>query len=86
MTTSVVGAIAPKLSKPRSSAPSASRPKISMRTTITCAESLTFIAEQEAIGEALRLFCKAIELDPDFASAYRHGRVVSSLAQGQWME
>ena len=41
---------------------------------------------REAIDEALRLFEKAIELDPDFASAYGDGGVVSFLAQGQWMD
>ena len=41
---------------------------------------------REAIDEALPLFEKAIELDPDFASAYGDGRMVSFLAQGQWLD
>ena len=41
---------------------------------------------REAIDEALPLFDKAIELDPDFASAYGDGGVVPFLAQGQWLD
>ena len=41
---------------------------------------------REAIDEALPLFYKAIELDPDFASAYGDGGVVPFLAQGQWLD
>ncbi len=41
---------------------------------------------REAIDEALPLFHKAIELDPDFASAYGDGGVVLLLAQGQRLD
>ena len=41
---------------------------------------------REDINEALRLFYKAIELDPDFASGYGMGSVVLRLAQGEWLD
>ena len=58
-------------SAPRSSARSASRPKISTPTTTICAAWRDLHrGTREAIDEALPLFKQAIELDPDFASAY----------------
>jgi adenylate cyclase len=41
-----------------------------MLTTIICGEWRVHSWSKEAIGEALRLYYKAIEIDPDFASAY----------------
>ena len=74
-------------SAPRSSAPNASRPKASTPTTTICAAWRT---STEGPGRpsttALPSFHNAIELDPDFASAYRDGRVVLFLAQGQWLD
>ena len=71
VTESVVGAIAPRWKKPRSSVPSASRPRASTPMPSICVVWPGFISfNRQANDEALRLFNSAIELDPDFASAY----------------
>ena len=60
-------------SKPRSSARSASRPTASTLTTIILRGIASLNQEptdRKANSDALRLFLKAIELDPDFAAAY----------------
>ena len=58
-------------SKPRSNVPSANRPRASTPTTTICAEWRASISRtRTANSEALRLFLRAIELDPDFAAAY----------------
>ena len=41
---------------------------------------------REPVSEALRMFSKAIELDPDFASAYAMAALVLLLAQAQRLD
>jgi hypothetical protein len=43
-------------------------------------------ASRQANEEALRLFNSAIELDPDFASAYGRACLLLRLGQGQWLD
>ena len=71
VTASVVGAIAPKLEQAeierakRKPTESLDAYDYYLRGMASCSSM-----DQEANSEALRLFYKAIELDPDFASAY----------------
>ena len=71
LTASVVARSHQGWSRPRSSGPSASRPKASMPTTTICAAWRVFIAGPgRPTTRRCSMFYRAIELDPDFASAY----------------
>ena len=87
VTASVVGAIAPQLE--RAEIERAKRkPTESLDAYDYYLRGMAHLHQgtREAIDEALPLFYKAIELDPDFASAYGDGGVVPFLAQGQWLD
>ena len=74
-------------SKPKSSAQSISRPKVSTPTTISCAEWRAFIgAPMQPTARRCGLFYKAVELDPEFRLRPCHGRVVLHVAQDQWLD
>ena len=71
VTASVVGAIAPQLEHAEIERAKRKPTETSTPTITFCAEWRAIIGRtREAINEALPLFYKAIELDPDFASAY----------------
>ncbi len=71
VTASVVGAIAPKLEQAEIERANR-KPTESLDAYDVYLRGLANAHQwtQESADEALRLFCKAIELDPDFASAY----------------
>ena len=82
---SVVGAIAPQLDAPRSSAPGASRPESLDAYDYYLARPREPSTQwtPEATAEAIALFDKAIELDPGFAASLRPRGAVLLAAQGQ---
>ena len=84
VTESVVGAIAPAVERAEIERPSVSRPRVSTPIPSICAACPSFIkfTSRQANEEALRLFNRAIELDPDFAPAYGHAASCYAYAKG----
>jgi adenylate cyclase len=87
VTASVVGAIAPKLE--RAEIERAKRkPTESLDAYDFYLRGIASVYQwtKEGMNEALQLFYRAIELDPDFASAYGIGCTVLRSAQGAWVD
>ena len=87
VTASVVGAIAPRLEQAEVER-AKHKPTESLDAYDYFLRGIASLHSwtKESNDEALRLFNKAIELDPDFASAYRHGLVVLRSAQGESLD
>ena len=87
VTTSVVGAIAPKLEQAEIER-AKRKPTESLDAYDYFLRGMAsyYRRTRERIDEALPLFYKAIELDPDFRLGVWHGRLVLRLAQDQWLD
>ena len=88
VTESVVGAIAPAVEKAEIER-AKRKPTESLDAYALYLRGLARFyqfANRQANDEALRLFNSAIELDPDFASAYGRAAFCYVLCQGQWLD
>ena len=88
VTESVVGAIAPAVEKAEIER-AKRKPTESLDAYALYLRGLAKLyqfANRQANDEALRLFNSAIELDPDFASAYGRAASLLRLCQGQWLD
>ena len=88
MTESVVGAIAPAVEKAEIER-AKRKPTESLDAYALYLRGLPRyyqFANRQANDEALRLFNSAIELDPDFASAYGRAAACYVHAKGQWLD
>ena len=84
MTACVVGAIAPKLEQAEIER-AKRKPTESLDAYDLYLRGIASIYQytKEGFNDALQLFYRAIELDPNFAAALRHGRAVLCAAQGR---
>ena len=87
VTASVVGAIAPKLEQAEIER-AKRKPTESLDAYDYFLRGMAAFHRRtrEANDEALRLFYKAIELDPDFASAYGMAARCYSQRKGKWLD
>ena len=82
VTASVVGAIAPEIER------ASRKPTENLDAYDYYLQGMAklYQATKEANGNALRLFYKAVQLDPNFASAYGMAAWCYTLAQAEWVD
>jgi len=86
VTSSVVGAIAPKLQREEIKRARRKQPKIWMHTTITCVVLQALVGGPRMRTPRRSSSFASIELDPGSGLRIWHGRVVLRPAQGAWLD